>query len=376
MNMQNESIHIVFFGGGTGGHLFPGLAVAEQFAAAVPSAKITFAGNGKTFEQHHVVRAGFDYFTLPSRPLPTGAGEAVAFVVESFAGYLAASRFLRENNVATVVGLGGVGSVPMAKAALGNRIPLVLLEQNVIPSRTTRWLSRKASLVCTSFEQTQERLPGQCSVRWTGNPVRGGFRRGDALTQQPKQLVILGGNGEARALNECVPRALYKLRNLLPGWSIIHQSGEADLTVTEALYQKLVIKAQVVPFLGNMSDVLAMTDLVISRAGGTALAELAATGVPGVLLPSPLAPDDHQLANAQAYAEAGGALVVDERTAKEELDNEIAMAIASLLVNDTVRQNMSAAMYELARPTAAADVAELIWSIVSSRSRCAELTPA
>ena len=152
--MKNNTIHIVFSGGGTGGHLFPGLAVAEQLAAMIPRVRITFCGGGKPFERKYVSRAGFDYFALPARPLPHGAREAVAFVVENLAGYLAARRFLREEHVAAVVGLGGYASVPMARAAARRRVPLVLLEQNAVPGKATRWLARRAALICTAFDET------------------------------------------------------------------------------------------------------------------------------------------------------------------------------------------------------------------------------
>jgi len=377
--MQEKSLHIVFSGGGTGGHLFPGLAVAEELAAAIPRARITFCGSGKAFERHHATQAGFEYLTLPARPLPRGAREAVAFVVENLAGYLAAARFLREQRVAAVVGLGGYASVPMARAAARHRIPLVLLEQNAVAGRATRWLSRRATLVCTAFEQTQRTLHCRCPVRATGNPVRNGFLRscsGARPIGVPRQLLILGGSGGARALNESVPRALYKVRQQLHGWRVVHQSGEAGLEPTRTLYGKLALEAAVVPFLPNMPALLAATDLAVCRAGGTTLAELAAAGVPAVLLPYPQATDDHQLANARLYAAGGGCVTIDERNALGRLDDCIAEMLCFVLANDGLRQRMAAAMSELARPNAAADVAGLIWSIVSSRSRRAELIAA
>ena len=172
--MKKSTIHIVFSGGGTGGHLFPGLAVAQQLAAAVPGVRITFCGGGKPFERKYVGRAGFDYLTLPARPLPHGAREAVAFLVENVAGYLAASRFLGEEHVAAVVGLGGYASVPMARAATQRRVPLVLLEQNAVAGRATRWLARRAALVCTAFDADRRPslpLPGASD----GQPGAGGI---------------------------------------------------------------------------------------------------------------------------------------------------------------------------------------------------------
>ena len=383
--MKNNSIHIVFAGGGTGGHLFPGLAVAERLAATIPRVRISFCGSGKTFEREHVSRAGFDYFALPSRPLPHGVREAVAFVVANLAGYLAAGRFLRRDRVAAVVGLGGYASVPLGRAAARHGLPLVLLEQNVVPGRATRWLGRRATLICTAFEATSSWLRCRCPVRVTGNPLRRGFQRRRCqatltltLSQgergPARQLLVLGGSSGAQSLNENLPRALYKVRPQLTGWRIVHQAGQSEVDSTRALYGKLALEATVVPFVNDMPQVLAATDLAICRAGGTTLAELAATGVPAVLLPYPHATDLHQAANARHFAAAGGCITIDPREVTGRLDGQLAEVVRTVLSSDGLRQRMSAAMYRLARPNAADDVAELIWSIVSSRSH--ETAPA
>jgi len=383
--MQNSTIHIVFAGGGTGGHLFPGLAVAERLAAAIPRVRITFCGSGKTFEREHVSHAGFDYFALPARPLPRGIREAVSFVVANLAGYFAAGRFLRRDRVAAVVGLGGYASVPLGRAAARRGVPLVLLEQNVIPGKATRWLARRATLICTAFGATSSWLHCRCPVRLTGNPIRCGFQSRPSqppltltLSQgergSPRQLLVLGGSGGAHALNENLPRALYKVRPQLAGWRIVHQSGQPGLDATRALYGKLALEATVVPFLSDMPQALAATDLAICRAGGTTLAELAATGVPAVLLPYPHATDAHQAANARHFAAAGGCITIDPAEMTGRLDSQLAEIVRAVLASEGLRQRMSAAMCGLARPNAAEDVAELIWSIASSRSH--EAAPA
>ena len=145
---MTRTFHIVFAGGGTGGHLFPGLAVAKKLSANRPGVRITFAGTAKPLERQHVAAAGFEYVTLPSRPLPRRGhhvlmvGEAISFVVENVAAYFAAGRLLDDENVVGVVGLGGYASVAMGRAAARRRLPLVLLEQNVVPGKANRWLSR------------------------------------------------------------------------------------------------------------------------------------------------------------------------------------------------------------------------------------------
>jgi UDP-N-acetylglucosamine--N-acetylmuramyl-(pentapeptide) pyrophosphoryl-undecaprenol N-acetylglucosamine transferase len=351
--------------------LLPGLAVAEQLAAAVPRLRITFAGGGKDFERRLVAAAGFDYFPLSCCPLPRGAREAVSFVVENLAGYLAAKRFLKQQQVCGVVGLGGYASVPMGRAAVRCRIPLVLLEQNVLPGRATRWLAPAASLVCTSFPQTQAELHCRGSLRLTGNPIRA-IRPSTAALELPAgkpggQLLVLGGSRGAGSLNENVPRAIYKAGAALTGWRIIHQSGDTGLSSTRQLYEKLGIPAVVRGFVADLPDVLAASDLAVCRAGGTTLAELAAAGVPAILIPYPHAADDHQRSNADVFVAAGGAMLLDERELPGRLDDRLAAAIASLAGGSERRVAMAAALRRLARPQAAADVAALVWSLLSSQ---------
>ena len=173
--MTSTSLHFVFAGGGTGGHLFPGLAVAGRLRQEVPGARITFAGSGKQFEYQQVAAAGFEYIAVPCRPSPKGLREAFSFFLENVAGYLAARRFLDERPAAVVVGLGGYASVPMARAAIRRDVPLVLLEQNAVAGRATRWLARSAGVVCVGLARTRAHLRCRCPVRVTGTPIRDGF---------------------------------------------------------------------------------------------------------------------------------------------------------------------------------------------------------
>ena len=366
---MKNTFHIVFTGGGTGGHLFPGLAVAEQLTAKLRQVRVTLVGSGKPFERQQAAAAGFEYFALPCRPLPRRAREAFSFVLENLAGYLAAHRFLVDEQVDAVIGLGGYASVPMGRAAARRGVPLVLLEQNVVLGRANRWLSRWANLICTSFEQTENQLHFRCPVRMTGNPIRFQANPVAGDPSQQKQLLVLGGSGGARSLNENVPRALYKIGDALAGWRIVHQSGEADLEATRDLYRKLAVEATVEAFLADLPDVMAATSLAVCRAGGTTLAELSAIGVPAVLLPYPHAIDDHQRKNAQVYVAAGGSLLVDERELSGRLDDHLADVISGVVGDADRRAAMSAAMRSLARPTAAAGVASLVWSLLSSQAR-------
>jgi len=363
--------------------LFPGLAVAERLVADWPHARITFAGGGKLLERRLVAAAGFDYIQLRCRRWPRRLRDTVPFLLNNVAGYRAAVRYLRWHRVAVVVGLGGYASVPMARAAVRCGVPLMLLEQNVVPGRATRWLAPSAAMVCTAFEQTVGYLRDRCRVRVTGNPVREGFRRREvasmhgahdhapfALTRTaaapsdpaelPKQLLVLGGSSGARSLNQQVPRALHRIGRRLGEWRIVHQSGEADFEATRRLYAATGLAATVVPFLVDMPQVLGESDLAVCRCGGTTLAELAATGVPAILLPYPYATDDHQRKNADVFIASGGCVLLDERRLGARLEHHLAAVVSKLVGDDTRRAAMSEAIARRAHVDATWDVATMI----------------
>ncbi|HEV3138062.1 MAG TPA: undecaprenyldiphospho-muramoylpentapeptide beta-N-acetylglucosaminyltransferase [Pirellulales bacterium] len=371
--MKALTHHVVLAGGGTAGHLFPGLAVAEQLARWAPGLRITFAGTGKSFETRHVKKAGFGSFTLPCRPFPRKAREALRFVTDHFTGYYAARRYLRERNVSLVVGLGGYASVPMARAAAALRIPVVLLEQNAVPGRATRWLAPAAALVCSAFEGVRPYLKGNYPFRVTGNPLRREFFENRAPVRNlpdrmggKRKLLVLGGSGGAQVLNEQVPLALYKAGAALGDWQIVHQTGERDLARAADLYRKLGINATVLPFIDNMPGLLRASHLAISRAGGTTLAELAASGLPAILLPFPKATDNHQRKNADVFSSAGACKTLDERELDGRLDNILAEAVVELATAHPQRIRMAHAMTQLARPEATRRVARSIGLLLHS----------
>jgi UDP-N-acetylglucosamine--N-acetylmuramyl-(pentapeptide) pyrophosphoryl-undecaprenol N-acetylglucosamine transferase len=352
------TLHVVFAGGGTAGHLFPGLAVAERLVEAVPGARITFCGSGKPLEHGSVASAGFDYLALPCRSMPRRWWQTVPSLWTNAAGYFAARGWLARNACDVVVGLGGYASAAAARAAVDAGIPLVLLEQNAAPGRVTRWLAARADAVCVAFEVALTRLPAGCRVLVTGNPIRAGFARADAVGGSARRrLLILGGSAGAVSLNRAVPKALDRLRARLRGWEIVHQSGPAGLGETRELYSQLGLPSAVVPFLTDMPAMLGGAELAICRAGGTTLAELAAAGVPAVLIPYPHATDDHQLRNAEVLLQEGACLILDEKAAGEHLHVRLADVLAQVLDDPSARRRMGTAMRHFARPNAAADVA-------------------
>jgi UDP-N-acetylglucosamine--N-acetylmuramyl-(pentapeptide) pyrophosphoryl-undecaprenol N-acetylglucosamine transferase len=354
--MTNNEFHIVFAGGGTLGHLFPGLAVAEQLALAEPSARITFAGSARERERKLVCAHGFEYFPVACRAWPRQPWAAGRFIAGNAAGFLSARRFLRRQRVAAVVGLGGFVSAPVAKAAEYRKLPLVLLEQNAFPGRVNRWLAPRATLVCAAFDSVRSWLPRRVKLLVTGTPVRSDFAR--CMEVEPARerlLVVLGGSRGAESLNQAVPQ--FAGRIVEAGWRIVHQSGEMDAEGTRARYRSCGAAAEVVPFIDDMPGLLARAGLAICRAGGTTLAELAVTGTPALACPYPHATDDHQRRNALEFAAAGACIVVDQG---ETNDSRFGAVVSTLIADAVQRERMSRAMRSLARPESAGRIAELV----------------
>jgi UDP-N-acetylglucosamine--N-acetylmuramyl-(pentapeptide) pyrophosphoryl-undecaprenol N-acetylglucosamine transferase len=377
-------LHIVFAGGATPSHLHPGLAVAAHVVERLPQATVTFVGGSRILERHVVRAAGFAFAHLPAQPAPQNALHAVRFVTHNVAGYWASRWFLREQRVSLVVGLGGPASAATVRAAISRRIPTVMLEPDVIPGRVTRWLARSATRVCAGFRETAAYFPSAVAVTVTGNPARPAFERlyrkreNLATGVEPlaslqtngnreKRLIVLGGAGGARTLNESLPQALARLGSSLRGWQIVHQSGEGQLQDTTRRYRDAGVDALVVAYIDEMASIMFESDLVLCRPAGTTLAELALAGVPAILVPYPPL-FDYQMANAEVYAAAGAATVIDETDLAHPLEIELAQQLEPLLCDAELRTRMAARMRTFACPDAAANVTNTIYDILCGSS--------
>ena len=247
----------------------------------------------------------------------------------------------------------------------GRAIPTLLLEQNAIVGRTTKWLSGMVETVCTGFEQVTPHLSPMAEVLHSGTPARPGFvkqyrrvqERGVVAQPRERRLVVLGGAGGAQALNRHMPTVVAQLGDELRGWRIVHQTGEGQLQATEDRYGDSS-QTLTVSYIDELASLLFETDMVVCRAGGTTLAELALAGVPAVVVPFPEAAENHQMVNAQVYRKAGACTVVDEWAAGDQLANTLAGEIRLLVADDQRREKMAEAMRSLAKPDAADTIAE------------------
>jgi UDP-N-acetylglucosamine--N-acetylmuramyl-(pentapeptide) pyrophosphoryl-undecaprenol N-acetylglucosamine transferase len=360
---MNDSLSktIVFAGGGTGGHLFPGIAVAQILEARGRPVKCVFVGSSRGVEQQIVRDHGFEHIALPVEPSSTLLTRPVRFANRLWQSAQAAQSLLPLCHASLVIGLGGFASVPVVWAARLAGIPLVLLEQNVVPGRATSWLCRSANLTCLGFSDAARRLPRSAVHAVTGNPVRGPIAAmaAEAANEGARRsVVVLGGSQGSVALNEAFLACVERMPAQFSGWRIVHQTGVRDADHVRRRYESCRISAEVASFFDDPVELYRDAGLAVSRAGALTLSELACAGVPAVLLPYPKAIRNHQRLNAYAFEHVGAARVVRQSRDPEKTSAHLQDELAALLPNGELRGRMARAMRSLARPDAASVVAD------------------
>ena len=368
--MASPSPLYLFAGGGTGGHLFPGLSVAAALLIQDPAARMQFVGSERSLERALVIQHGFDHRTLPSEPLTKLWRRPWSFVWRNLKAYRIAREWLKQDRPAAVVGLGGFASAPVVLAAHRLGIPTLLLEQNSIPGRSTRWLSRWARVVCLSYPQSVACFDCRIATRLTGNPIRteiADLARLERVESTRPTLLVLGGSQGAQALNAAILELLKSQPQLFKGWNIVHQTGAAQCAAVLQQYQALSISADVAPFFHDLDSRYQSATLVISRAGATTLAELACAGIPAILVPYPSAADNHQWHNAQAFEDAGAARTCKQGETPQATAAELMKQLNGLVTDAKLRAEMSEAMRSLAHPTATDQVIEALLQSVAGK---------
>jgi UDP-N-acetylglucosamine--N-acetylmuramyl-(pentapeptide) pyrophosphoryl-undecaprenol N-acetylglucosamine transferase len=356
-------VRIVIAGGGTGGHVFPALAVADELKRRKAEAEITFVGGQRGLETRLVPQAGY-----PLRTLRVSGLKGASLPARGVAAGMAAVALLRclgwmaGRRPDLVIGVGGYASGPAVLAARTLGVRTMILEQNHYPGATNRWLAPRVDAVCVPSEAARARLGGRGVV--TGNPVREAFTRiGPPPGGPTLSLLVFGGSRGARSINRAMVDALPRLAAMQPPPRIVHQTGPEEVEAVGQAYAATPTLSQfeVVAFLDDMPRRLADADLVVARAGATTLAELAAAGRPAVLIPYPHAADDHQRLNAEAVAEAGAAVWILDR---ELSGARLADSVAELAGDPARRRRMGEAARTLGRPDAAARIADIALSLV------------
>ena len=352
--------HALLAGGGTGGHVFPALAVADELVRR--GWRVSFAGGETGLEARLVPARGIPFHALPARPLVgKGLGAKVGSLVTVGRSALAARRLVRALGADAVLGTGGYVSRPAVLGAALARRPVLLLEPNARAGVANRWLSRFATGAVLGYGSARADL--KCPTWVTGVPVRAAFFTVPReLPEGPPRLLVLGGSQGARQLNAALPAAVARLGAV----SVLHQAGARHVEETLAAYEAAGVAAgegsavQVVPFLDDVAGAMASSHLVLSRAGAIATAEICAAGRPSLLVPLAIA-QGHQIENARLLAEAGAAEVL---FGAEVTAERLASLLVELLADSNRLARMAQAARTLARPGAAAAIADRLEEMV------------
>ncbi|MFZ5445435.1 MAG: undecaprenyldiphospho-muramoylpentapeptide beta-N-acetylglucosaminyltransferase [Myxococcota bacterium] len=353
-------MRVLIAGGGTGGHLFPGIALAEEVVTRHPKNDVVFIGTDRGLEARVVPQNGFVFEAIKSRGLKgMGVVKLLLGLLTLPLSFFAALRLLRKYRPDVVVGVGGYSSGPVVLSAWLLRIPTAIQEQNALPGLTNKVLGKFVDAVFVCFEEANPFFPYK-RAHVLGNPIRRklleNFLR-SKIAHETFTLLIFGGSLGARGLNQRVLDALPFLEDLKGKIVITHQTGKNDLETVKQGYAARAFPADVREFIDDMATAYLGADLVVCRAGATTLAELTCCKKPSILVPFPFATDDHQAVNAKALVDAGAAVMFREG----ELTGEKLAATIRELMNDPARlTKMEKAAGNLGRPEAAREIADVL----------------
>jgi UDP-N-acetylglucosamine--N-acetylmuramyl-(pentapeptide) pyrophosphoryl-undecaprenol N-acetylglucosamine transferase len=359
-----EPLRVLIAGGGTGGHIYPGIAIAREILRRHPGADLLFVGTKRGLEMKIVPAEGFQLETITISGLKgRGLLKQLRSLLAVPKSLLDAQTILRRFRPSVVVGVGGYSSGPPVLMAALLGIPAMLQEQNALPGLTNRLLARVVSQVATAFRECEAYF-GKKAVL-TGNPVRANFSQVHPRSgTEPFTLLVFGGSQGAEPINHAVIEALAILKPRIQDLKVIHQTGERDWPRMKQGYEGLKMDADVRPFFDDIPVQFSAADLLVCRAGATTLAELAVSGKAAILVPFPQAADDHQRKNAEALAEAGAA----EMILQKDLNGAV---LAARIVyyfehRDALRQ-MEQNMRALGRPDATERIVDLVEELAGLR---------
>lgn len=352
-------MRVILAGGGTGGHLFPGLAVAREFHGRGASTEILFVGTEQGIEYRVLPNEGFRLETLPVKGLKGRGGRGLLDALYGVpASVMRSLAIIKKFRPDCVLGLGGYASGPVLLAAKLAGRRCAIMEQNLRPGFTNKILSRLVDRVFTSYPQSREYFP-RARVIETGNPVR--WQKLPEVQRRDKfSLLIFGGSAGARRINFAMVDALKQLTDLQSDLFVEHQTGQLDYAAIKEAYQALPFEVEVTPFIDKMDEAYARADLVLCRAGATTVAELTAFGKAAIVVPYPYAIYDHQRGNAQALQERGAAEMILDQVLNGKILSE---RIRSYLSDRGRIERMAAAARSMGRPEAAARIVDECYAL-------------
>jgi len=353
---------VIIAGGGTGGHLFPGIAIAEEFLKRDQNNNILFIGTERGLEKRILGDLGFKLATLDVEGIK-GLMKIIGALIKIPGSLVQSCKLIREFRPDVVIGVGGYSSGPVVMAAHFMSIKTAVAEQNALPGITNRILGKFVDRIFITFSETKDWFAVTKTIV-SGNPVRAAFFAG---VKEPEEkagkftLLIFGGSQGSHAINITVLDALPYLEGIRTNLKIVHQTGGADLKIVSETYQSKGFDAHVLPFITDMASAYRYSDLLICRAGATSIAEVTACGKASILIPFPYAANDHQTKNAEALVKAGAAVLIREA----ELDGKkLAEAIHHFYRHPEIIRKMEIKSASLGNEKAASDIVDVCIGMV------------
>ena len=367
--MKEQINRVVISGGGTGGHIFPAIAIADEIKRRNPQVDILFVGAEGKMEMERVPKAGYAIEGLPIVGLQrklTFSNFLLPFKL--FNSLLKARRIIKRFDPQLVIGVGGYASGPTLKIAQILGIPTVIQEQNSFPGKTNILLSKKASLICTAYANLEQFFSKE-KIRLTGNPVRQALSniktsKEDALnvfglSSLQRTVLVIGGSLGAKTLNEAMLKNLEQISN--GQLQFIWQCGKGYIDQINQSLSKVPKQIKLMPFISQMDAAYAAADIVVSRAGALSVSELCLVGKPVILVPSPNVSEDHQTKNAMALVSSAAAVLIRDADACEDL----VPALYALVENEEKKMELSRNIKSLAKPNATEDIVDACETLLS-----------
>ncbi len=362
-----EAMRLIIAGGGSGGHFFPAQAIMDEIIRKRKDIEYMYVGSDSGIESRK--------WRLPAdrRRLLTVKGFKNKTVIEKLSSsFLLLDAIAESRNIMkdfmpdAVLGVGGYVSFPIVMTAIMMRIPAAIHEQNSVPGLANKLLSRFVNKVFISFETSKKYFPSG-KTQMTGMPIRYDMQKPKVYTPAAKTILILGGSQGAHQINEMMVKGLAGLEDIKDRVRFIHQTGAADRSYVKGAYDGYGFKANVFDFIDDMASVFEKADLAVSRAGASTLFELAAYGIPSILIPYPAAASDHQTLNAEEIFSYGGAVVIPAATTVPDL---LVKDIHELINDEGRIKKMSEAMMKWAKPDAASDIVDEMITLSGKAKAC------
>ena len=363
---------IVISGGGTGGHIYPAIGIAKELIRLDAETEVVFIGGADRLESTLVPQHGFRFLPISVAGFPRKlTWRWIPVMYKVCSGFARSLGLLKNLEPSVVVGTGGYVCGPVLFAAVLLGVPTVIQEQNAAPGLTNRILARWAKAIYTAFETASTHFPTE-KVMVLGNPIRRTIGTAErtretyaslGLDPERKTVFIMGGSQGAQAINQSMMDALDDLASLDQRLQFVHQTGKADYKAVKARYQTSSLRYLIQPYFDPIETIYSVADLMVCRAGGMTIAEITACGIPAIFIPLPTAAGDHQRLNAQAIAEAGGGITLDQRPLT---GYKLAEAIIRIIDNPEEQQEMVNHSRRLGNPHAGEEIARSIFAFVKS----------